>query len=319
MLRHLQSNGSQGYEWKLLSRDPESFATQWPDLASLPSTTWHRGDVLHSTQDLRSPLTHFVHAAADSTSAVCLSDVQRFDQIVEGTRRMLDLAVACGARRFLFTSSGGVYGRQPSELAGVPEDYLGIPDPLNASNVYSVAKRAAEHLCALYAKEHGLEIVIARCFSFVGQDLPLNTHFAIGNFIRDALWADEIIVYGDGTPIRSYLDQQDLARWLLTLLKEGKSGEAYNVGSDRTISITDLAHLVRDLVSPGKRVHVVGKPENNTERNRYVPDISKIKRHLGLQPVFSLETSIRATADTARNRASIEKSRFLNSQSGLKL
>ena len=302
VLRHLQSNGSQGYEWKLLSRNPENFARQWPDLASLPNTTWHRGDVVQGTQGLVFPLTHFVHAAADSTSAVFLRDVQRFDQIVEGTRRMLDLAVASGARRFLFTSSGGVYGRQPSGLAGTPEDYLGMPDPLNASNVYSVAKRAAEHLCALYAKEHGLEIVIARCFAFVGQDLPLDAHYAIGNFIRDALWADEIVVNGDGTPIRSYLDQRDLAHWLMSLLRDGKAGEAYNVGSDRVISIADLAHLVRDLVSPEKPVRILGKPVDNAERSRYVPDITKIHRHLGLRPTYTLEQSILDTAAAARAR-----------------
>jgi dTDP-glucose 4,6-dehydratase len=302
VLRNLQSNGPQGYEWKLLSRDPECFARQWPDLASLPSTTWHRGDIIQSTPDLRFPLTHFVHAAADSTSAGYLSDMQRFDQIVEGTRRMLDLAVACGARRFLFTSSGGVYGRQPSGLSGIPEDYLGMPDPLNASNVYSVGKRAAEHLCALYAKERGLEIVIARCFAFVGQDLPLNVHFAIGNFIRDALWADEIVVNGDGTPIRSYLDQRDLTRWLLTLLKDGKACEAYNVGSDQAISIGDLAYVVRDIVSPGKPVRILGEPVNNAERSRYVPDIRKIHLHLGLRPTYSLEQSILDTAATARVR-----------------
>lgn len=163
-----------------------------------------------------------------------------------------------------------------------------------------MGKLAAEHLCAQYAAQHGLEIVIARCFAFVGGDLPLNVHFAIGNFIRDALWSDEIIVSGDGTPIRSYLDQRDLAHWLMTLLQDGKAGEAYNVGSDRAISIADLAHLVRDLVSPEKPVRILGEPMGNVERSRYVPDISKIYRHLGLRPTYTLEQSILDTASAAR-------------------
>lgn len=302
LLRHIKAQGAGPSEWQLISRDPAAFSLKWPDLAALPQTVWHQGDIMTLNETPRTALTHVGHAAADSTSAGHLSDLQRFDQILEGTRRILDVAVARGAKRMLFISSGGVYGRQSSALLAIPEEYLGMPDPLNSANVYSVAKRAAEHLCALYAENYGLEIVIARCFAFVGEDLPLDVHFAIGNFIRDALWSDEIVVSGDGTPMRSYLDQRDLARWLSALLFEGRPGEAYNVGSDQPISIVDLGHLVRDLVSPGKRVRVLGNPIDNAERNRYVPDIRKIGRDLGLRPGFSLEQSIQDAAEAARAR-----------------
>ena len=313
LLRHIKAQDKGRSEWHLLSRDPQGFSQRWPDLAAVPHTTWHQGDIMMLADSQYPPLTHVVHAAADSTSAAHLSHLQRFDQILEGTRRVLDLAVARGAKRLLFASSGGVYGRQPSGLLAIPEAYLGMPDPLGCQNVYSVAKRAAEHLCALYSEEYGLEIVIARCFAFVGEDLPLDVHFAIGNFIRDALWADEIVVNGDGTPIRSYLDQRDLARWLLALLSDGRSGEAYNVGSDQAITIGDLAHLVRDLVSPGKTVRILGKPVDNAERNRYVPDINKIGRDLGLRPSFSLEKSIRDAAEAAHNCPPTLAAKFENS------
>jgi UDP-glucuronate decarboxylase len=303
LLRYIGGLSSAGSEWHMLSRDPEGFAQRWPDLAAVPNTYWQQGDIMTLLAESGPLVTHVVHAAADSTSASYLTSVQRFDQILEGTRRVLDLAVARGAKRFLLTSSGGVYGRQPAGLEAMPEDYFGMPDPMNSGNVYSVAKRAAEHLCALYAEEYGIEIVVARCFAFVGQDLPLDVHFAIGNFIRDALWGNEIVVNGDGTPIRSYLDQRDLARCLLALLHEGKAGEAYNVGSDQAISIADLAYLVRDLVSQGKPVRILGKAVDNAERNRYVPDISKIWRDLGLRPSFSLEQSILDAVEGVRDRA----------------
>lgn len=284
-----------------VSRSPGAFLRIHPELAG--KARWITGDI----QSLILPPTshgntHLLHAAADSTRGPNMEPMERYGQIVEGTRRMLDVAVNNGIRRFLLTSSGGVYGKQPVELDALPEDYMGIPDPLNPGNVYGVSKRIAEHLCALYSEKYGLEVVIARCFAFVGEDLPLNVHFAIGNFIRDALWADEITVHGDGTQTRSYLDQRDLARWLLTLLEEGKAGEAYNVGSDRAISIADLAHLVRDLICPGKPVKILGAKIGSPDRSHYIPDIRKIESHLGLRPTISLEQSILDTAAVAKAR-----------------
>jgi dTDP-glucose 4,6-dehydratase len=237
----------------------------------------------------------------DSTLGPQLTPLKRFEQIVDGTRHMLDYAVAHGIRRFLLTSSGGVYGPQPQDLEGIPESYNCMPDPLNAQHAYSVAKRCAEHLCALYQDRYGIETVIARCFAFAGRDLPLDVHFAIGNFIRDALYANEIVVKGDGSAVRSYMDQRDLAAWLLTLLLDGRPGQAYNVGSDQSVSIAELARLVRDVISPGKAVLVAGKSDQNNFRNRYVPDINKAQSELGLAIRVGLGDAIR---DTARHHGS---------------
>lgn len=232
-----------------------------------------------------------------------MSPLQRYDQIINGTRNLLDLAVACHARRFLFISSGAAYGVQPAHLEKFPEDWNGMPDPLDPAHAYGVAKRAAEHLCALYRQAYGLHTVIARCFAFLGPDLPLDVHFAIGNFIRDALWRDAITVAGDGTPLRSYLDQEDLAHWLLTLLDRGGKGQAYNVGSDQAISIAELAVLVRDIVAPEKTVRILGKAGDTTERNGYIPSISKSRKELGLDVRIRLADSIKATAHAALQRS----------------
>jgi dTDP-glucose 4,6-dehydratase len=251
-----------------------------------------------------SPLTYVIHAAADSTTTAQLTQLQRFDQIVEGTRNVLNFSIASRVKRLLFISSGGAYGRQPDSMTMIPESFFGEHDTLSSSSAYGIAKRSAEHLCALYAESFGIQIVVARCFAFVGRDLPHNAHFAIGNFIRDALWSREIVVNGDGTPVRSYLDQRDLICWLLALLRDGKTGEAYNVGSDQAISILDLAHLVRDLVSPNKPVRILGKSIESTDRNCYVPDIRKIGVEFGLRPSISLEQSIIDMAESVSTNRS---------------
>ena len=171
----------------------------------------------------------------------------------------------------------------------------GMPDPLNAQNAYSIAKRCAEHLCALYAQQHGLQTVVARCFAFVGRDLPLDVHFAIGNFIRDALARPRITVNGDGTPVRSYMDQRDLARWLEALLRRGRAGQAYNVGSDAALTIAELAHQVRDLLAPGKPVHIAAQ-DTGGPRSRYVPCIAKAHAELGLDLRHTLRDAVLETA-----------------------
>ena len=88
--------------------------------------------------------------------------------------------------------------------------------------------------------------------------------------------------------------QTDLAHWLLTLLQHGASGNAYNVGSDEAVSIADLAYLVRDILAPGKQVHLQRESlSDNAYRIKYVPDISKAKMDLGLELSVPLAKAIR--------------------------
>lgn len=288
----------------VLSRSPQTFASQYPRLATAPWLHWERADICRPDSltplNGRQTVDAVLHAAADSTDAQALTPLQRLDQIVGGTRHTLDLALRLRARRFLLTSSGGVYGPQPATMEFIPEDYLGMPDPLDHKNVYSVAKRAAEHLCALYLHQYGLEPVVARCFAFTGPDLPLDAHFAIGNFIRDALYRDDITVVGDGSAVRSYLDQRDLAEWLLTMLDKGEPGRAYNVGSDQAITIAELANQVRDLIAPDKPVRILRQAEASGARSRYVPDISRVRTEFGLVVTIPLMEAILATAGSAK-------------------
>lgn len=286
----------------VLTRSPETFLSAHPEFNHQPWLRFHMGDILFPESLPRQYLfTHILHAAADSTLGPCLSNFQRYRQIVDGTRNVLEFAVTCGARRFLLISSGGVYGPQPTGLEKIPESYNGMPDPLNPANAYSVAKRAAEHLCTLYGDAYGIESVVARCFSFIGQDLPLNVHFAIGNFIYDALHSEEIVIKGDGSPIRSFLDQRDLAQWLCEMLEKGQAGRAYNVGSDQAITLLDLATRVRDLLAPEKSVRVVGI-RDSSGRNVYVPDIARARLELGLDVWIPLDDAIRTAVVPMRDR-----------------
>lgn len=284
----------------VLSRDPGRFTAKAPQLTTDRAVTLLAGDV----RDFHFPagsVTHVIHAATEASAALNESHPRTmFDVCVEGTRRVLSLARERGATRLLFTSSGAVYGRQPPDLARMPEDHPGGPDPLDAKNAYAEGKRAAEMLCRL-AVDTGVAATIARCFAFVGPRLPLDAHFAAGNFIRDALAGGPIRVAGDGTPYRSYLYAADLVEWLLTILLRGAPARAYNVGSEEAVSIRDLAEMVADVAAaewPGRerpRVTVAGRPPAGTAATRYVPSCARARTELGLVPATSLEEALRRT------------------------
>jgi len=281
----------------VLTRRPQKFLHQYPEFRNQAWLSFHQGDILDpSSLPDNAEFSHLLHAATDSTLGPQLTPLQRYTQIVNGTRNMLDYAVAQRVSRFLLTSSGGVYGPQPQDMDAFPEDFNGMPDPLRPEHAYSVAKRCAEHLCALYWGHFELQTVVARCFAFVGRDLPLGVHFAIGNFIHDALHGSEILIGGDGSPVRTYLDQRDLAHWLAVLMYRGIAGEAYNVGSDVPVTIRDLAHLVRDTLAPQKAVRISAQPINNIARNRYVPSITKARNQFQLEVRYTLEQAILETA-----------------------
>jgi dTDP-glucose 4,6-dehydratase len=220
-----------------------------------------------------------------------------FETIVEGTRRVLEVARRSGARRLLFTSSGAVYGRQPPELSHVPEDYTGGPDPLTPASAYGEGKRAAELLCTLAGAAHGFDAVIARCFAFSGPYLPLDLHFALGNFVRDALAGGPIRVGGDGTPFRSYLYGADLAAWLWTLLARGQPARAYHVGSEAALSVRDLAFTVARVLGVERGVALARTPVPGAPAERYVPSTRRSREELGLAESFGLEESIARMAE----------------------
>tara|TARA_B000000565_G_scaffold242405_1_gene207930 strand:+ start:169 stop:1134 length:966 start_codon:yes stop_codon:yes gene_type:complete len=294
LIRHyITNNLFTDTQLTILSRNPDRFKKHYPNLLDEGSIRILKCDIadMNSLPNDRC-YSHIIHAATDSTLGNSMKPLERYNQIVTGTSNILEFAVKNKTSRFLLTSSGGIYGEQSDEIDYIPEKCLNSPLLTEVSAAYSHGKRAAEHLCALYSDSFGIDYTIARCFSFVGRDLPFDVHFAIGNLINDALYNSDIVVKGDGKPIRSYLDQRDLALWLWTLLFEGKNGEVYNVGSDNAISIVDLAHTIKKLLSPNKNVIVKGKGNPISYRNYYIPDISKIYRDLSLKPRYSLHEAI---------------------------
>jgi len=265
-----------------------------------PAITLIQGDV----SDFEFPNEKFskiIHMAATSAQETFngADQLAKFQMLVNGTEHVLQLATECEAEKVLLTSSGVVYGSYSTINNRVSETCCSAPGTTDPLSALGEGKRVSELLCGYYSNKYKFDYVVARCFSFAGPGIPLNMHYAIGNLIYDAIERKELVVRGNGSPIRSYLYLGDLLVWLLTLLLDGESERIYNVGSDVEISIKKLAYKVRDLLSPLKNVKISGSELCMSEHSSpdcYVPDIERARKDLNLAVWTPLDEIILNTA-----------------------
>jgi nucleoside-diphosphate-sugar epimerase len=292
----------------VLTRDPARALARAGRTRMPCGITYARGDV----RRFEAPAGHFewcIHGAIDASPVLnANAPEEMIGTIVDGSRRVLDFAAKQPLRGLLLLSSGAVYGRQPPELALVPEEYLGGPDVTDPAQAYAEGKRLAELMGAVHAQRGTVPVKIARCFAFVGPYLPLDAHFAIGNFIRSRLAGVPVELTGDGTPVRTYLYAADLAVWLWTILIRGTSGRAFNVGSEECTSIYELARLVSEAAPVP--VDVVRSTPSVPGRlpERYAPSTRRARKELGLVQSVSLRDCIERTAQWYEMRPSTASS-----------
>lgn len=294
-LNHAALHAKIDIQATILTRNFNKFQQKAPHLADNPIFSFLEGSVTDPIQTCKT-VTHVIHAATDASAALIEgSPLTMYDTVITGTRQILDFALHSNARRVLFLSSGAVYGQQPWHLTHITEDWCGGPDCLNPGSTYAEAKRAAEMLCAIYHKTYGLEIAISRIFALLGPYMPLDGHFAAGNFIHDAINGRTITVKGNGLPERTYLYISDLIVWLWHLLIRAPALRPYNCGSNNAVSIAGLASLISTTLKAGE-CQILGAQDKGWNPGRYVPDISRMEKELGLKPTTTLEEAIRKTA-----------------------
>jgi dTDP-glucose 4,6-dehydratase len=250
-----------------------------------PVINFYTGDV----RDFIFPaqkFTHIIHAGTPSSPLTHHGHPEHtYDIIVNGMKRVLEFSKVCGASELLFLSSGAVYGKH---TAPVHENAPLHPDK---NSDYAQGKYAAEKICLDYSKK--LNIKIARCFAFVGPYLPLDQHYAIGNFIRDALTSKKIIVKNSAPVYRSYLYAADMIIWLLHILINGVANRPYNVGSGDAISIVDLAKKIAVLTD--SEVILPSNFDKTKTADFYVPRVDRALHELGLRQSYTLDEAILKT------------------------
>jgi len=277
----------------IVSRDPAAFVSEH----SLDS-----GRVEFISGDVRSfkvaQGTNFdlvVHAATPARATLNNNrPAEMLDIILGGQENLLRQVTNGTSPRLLFTSSGAVYGPQSPTIDRISEDQLSGPDTLNPRSAYHEGKRMAEMLLSIAASEGVVQPLIARLFAFHGPYLPLNEHFAIGNFIRDALTGGPIVVNGDGTTVRSYQYPTDMVSWLWAIAERAQACRAYNVGSDEGMSMREIAQSVAAAAGISE-VDVRGTPDPTRAIDRYVPSIDRSNTEMGLSNRVSFTEGLTRT------------------------
>jgi nucleoside-diphosphate-sugar epimerase/FMN phosphatase YigB (HAD superfamily) len=287
----------------LLSRAPQAFARECPELAAHPLFTWLTGEL--ATAELPAQIDYLIDLATPSAAEIDFAQVSAGDTAITGavnaktaliertlaaTARLIAHAQHSGVKRALYASSGAVHG--------------------HGSPGYGELKRRSE---ALWLASP-IDTVITRGYSFIGPYLPLTDKFAVGSFLRDALAGGPIRIQGDGTPVRSYLYGADLAIALLRSLMLGQPNIPHDIGSSEAISLRDLAHHIASHC-PGISVDIFGAASAPHAVNVYLPTqlsanniaSSPLSSHVPI----SLDDAIRRTLNsvkrnTAQPKAAIE-------------
>lgn len=246
--------------------------------------TVEEGDVLDpSTFSLAGHDTVF-HLAAQTSVSDSVDEPGRTWRInADGTANVLEAARRADVERFLYASTASVYG---------PPSYLPVDEthPTNPAEPYGASKLAGDGLVRAYASSYEMEAVVARIFNTFGPDQP--SHNVVGTIMSQALESDEVEL-GNLSPARDFIYVKDVIAGLLTIIEEGTSGTAYNIGLGQSVKIGELAERLIAEFNPG--AEVVSRNDRRRSENieipDYVADTARL-RQLGWKPEYNLESAI---------------------------
>lgn len=224
---------------------------------------------------------YIIHAASGaSPSAYASYPVEVMKSNILGVANLMEYGMQHGMKRFLYVSSGEVYGEGDGRV--FTEDYSGYVDCTLPRSCYPGSKRAAETLCVSYADEYGCDVVIARPCHVYGPGFTESDNRVYAQFIRNVLRGEDIVMKSDGSQFRSWCYVVDCASALLYILLKGENGQAYNIADpDSNISIMELAEMIANI--GGKKV-IMDIPDQSEKKgyNIVTKSIFSIEKLKGL-------------------------------------
>ena len=244
----LMSNPCRDYSVYASGRNMERGQKRFEKYLSLDSFRFIRYDVMMPLQsDVQ--FDYIIHAASNaSPNTFSKNPVEIVKANILGVSNLIEYGMGHGMKRFLYVSSGEVYGEGDGRV--MTEEYSGYVDCLNPRSCYPSSKRTAETLCVSYASEYGADVVIARPCHVYGPNFTESDNRVYAQFIRNILHEEDIVLKSKGEQVRSWCYVVDCVSALLYVLLKGASGEAYNIAdSNSVLTIRQLAEMLAEIGS----------------------------------------------------------------------
>lgn len=273
----------------VIGRDEEKAKSRFCNYFNKENFKFIAHDVVNKLE-LDCNIDYIIHAASNAHPKAFINDpVGTMNSNYIGTYNLLEFGRTHGLKRFLYVSSGEVYGS--GDIDKFSEDYLGYVDLLNIRSSYPISKRASETLCVSYSKQFGVDTVIVRPCHVYGPTCTEKDTRVLTAFIRNAVNNEDIILKSSGKQVRTNCYVVDAVFALLHVLLLGNRGEAYNISDmGSNMSIRELANVISENACIS--VKVENKEEDG--RLRAVLDDTKIKS-LGWEPIYTLKDGIDRT------------------------
>ncbi|MBS4063134.1 MAG: NAD-dependent epimerase/dehydratase family protein [Chitinophagaceae bacterium] len=255
--------------------------------------------------DIKERVDYIIHAASQASPKYYGVDpVGTLNANILGTINLLELARKNDVKSFLYFSSGEVYGQLSEDQIPIKENSFGYLDPTNIRSCYAESKRMGENICISYCSQYGIKAKIVRPFHTYGPGLDFSDGRVFADFVSNVVNKKDIKLTSDGSARRAFCYLSDATSGFISILIDGKVGEAYNLGNPREeYSILELAEIITSIYPKlNLKVHIDGKLEDNSKYlispiNRNSPEIEKI-RILGWQPKISVKEGFKRTIDS---------------------
>lgn len=258
-------------------------------LLAHPSFRFQHTDVIEGVA-VDGPVDAVMNLASPASPAdFALIPIQILQVGSAGTKNLLDLAAAKGAR-FFQASTSEVYG--DPEVHPQVEGYWGHVNPVGPRSVYDEAKRFGEALTMAYHRTYGLDVRLVRIFNTYGPHMRPDDGRVVSNFINQALIGKPLTIYGQGMQTRSFCYVTDEVAGFLTVLDSDYVGPV-NVGNPAEFTVLDLARLVLEITGSPSELEFVDLPEDDPTQR--CPNIALVQS-LGWSPRVGLRQGIEQTA-----------------------
>jgi nucleoside-diphosphate-sugar epimerase len=292
-----QANSATKIEIVVPTRQLSADHVQTAIAIGCPNVSWVEGDFLNDHLDL-GKIDMIIHTATPASAQ--LNAENPFEMLRINVEAMESvLRYSSDNKPLLFTSSGAVYGTQPQTVSHIAEGDVEPNPPTEQLNAYAQGKLIAERICREAGSRGQCSPIITRLFAFGGDYLPRDTHFAIGNFIQNALDRQPIAIRGDGQARRSYLYGADMATWLWSALAHGETESPLHIGSEYSISILELAQIVTavsgEVLNYVPEILVAKEIDFSESIHKYVPANSVTRKVLDVSEWTSLAEMIKQT------------------------